>query len=572
MINLLYYLEPHPYRNTFTEHLGALAVLEPALINAVDRKDVNLRIFANAEAVDAIVVKTPLLAPLLQRPTGRETRRMKAMHDRWGPATIARWLNLVRGEGEITDFYDAILERLHAEEPIDAILCWSENGAVRRFAARHGLPVIHGELGPTRSPFPETVYFDTAGTNGNAALRGAARTALDTAEAAGTLGDLGLAQGCLPAAETHNPAPETAPTVIDLCATWTPDAAAWVPDGPYIYVALQLADDLNTLLHSRFDTPEAFLRHIVPEAKARGYAVVVKGHPGAADRPFNLTRELEALDWLETEHPDVRILPRGTGARVSNHVIGHASYVACINSSLGFEAMILGVPPLVLGEAAYDADGWLQERIAFLPAGTPRPFAPVMDALVSLMMRDHLMPRAALSDPAALAGLLARLTDLDPGAPRPGIRRALRTISGPREVRIEEGQVTVSPGTDEEFILPVDDGFLGYTDGITSGANGDVLRGWAIDTRHGRAVRAIWVVVDDRLFSEHRVAVARRDVVSAMPGYPLSPLVGFAFALPAGVPVERVRLLFLSYDDRVLVSRPGAAPGLPIRAEDAIPA
>lgn len=571
MINLLYYLEPHPYRNTFTEHLGALAVLEPALVNAVDRQDINLRIFSNAEAVDAVVQSSPQLAAVLQRPTGNETRRIQAMHERWGPTTIERWLDLVRGVGEITEFYIGILERLHAEEPIDAILCWSENGAVRRFAARHGLPVIHGELGPTRSPFPETVYFDTAGTNGHASLRQRARATLEAAEAEGRLAGFGLAAGCLPAVEVHNRAPETAPTVIDLCATWTPEAAPWMPDGPYIYVALQLADDLNTLLHSRFADPEAFLRHIVPEAKSHGYAVVVKGHPAAADRPFNLTRELEALAWLEEEHPDVLVLPRKIGAHVSNHIIGHASYVACINSSLGFEAMILGVPPLVLGDAVYDAGGWLQEKIVLQPAGTTRAFAGVMDAIVALTMRDHLTPREALSDPAALAGILARLTGLDPAAPRTNIRRALRSIDAPRDLRFDGSRMIVNAETEQAFSLAVDDeGFLGYTDGITSEAGGDIIRGWAVDTRHGRAPRAIWVAVDDRLFSEHRLAVRRADVMAALPGYPLSPLVGFAFALPKAVAPERIRLIVLSHDNRVLVTRPASAPGQPIRATEPV--
>ena len=572
MINLLYYLEPHPYRNTFTEHVGVMTVLEQALDDAVERQDVNLRIFSNGDVIDTLTHQTPRLSPFLQRPTGAETRRIRAMYDRWAESTIAEWLRLVRGEGEVTDFYMSILERLHREDPIDAILCWSENGAVRRFATAHDIPVLHGELGPTRTPFPETVYFDTAGTNGHATMRQTIRAHLERAESDGGWASFGTAAGCLPLAEMHNPAPETSPTVIDLCVTWTPEAAPWMPDGPYVYVALQLADDLNTLLHSRFPNPRAFLEHIVPEAKRLGYAVVVKGHPAAADRPYNLTRELEALTWLEDEHPDVLVLPRKTGPRVSNHVMGQARYVACINSSLGFEAMILGVPPLVLGDAAYDADGWLQERIPFLPADAPRDFTTVMDALVGLTLRDHLVPRAALADPGALARILDRTIGTRPARTTPWIRRSLRGIDLPREVRVEADRLIVSPGTDHAFTLPISRDFSGYTDGITSEANGDILRGWAIDTRHKRAARAVWVMVDDRLVSEHRLAVKRRDVADAMPGLPLSPCLGFAFALPKGVPTERMRLIFLSHDDRALICQPSRTPGQSILTPPPAPA
>ncbi|MDB6452710.1 GT99 family glycosyltransferase N-terminal domain-containing protein [Falsirhodobacter sp. 20TX0035] len=572
MINLLYYLEPHPYRNTFTEHAGVMAVLEQALADAVDRQDVNLRIFSNGEVIDALMQQTPLMAPFLQRPTGAETRRIRALHDRWAEPKIAEWLQLVRGEGEVTDFYISILERLHREDPIDAILCWSENGAVRRFAAAHDIPVLHGELGPTRSPFPETVYFDPAGTNGHAAMRQTIRARLEAAEAEGIWNTFGTAAGCLPMAEVHNPAPETSPTVIDLCVTWTPEAAPWTPEGPYIYVALQLADDLNTLLHSRFPNPKAFLEHIVPEAKRLGYAVVVKGHPAAADRPFNLTRELEALIWLEDEHPDVLVLPRKTGARVSNHVMGQAHYVACINSSLGFEAMILGVPPLVLGDAVYDADGWLQERIPFLPAGAPRDFTAVMDAVVGLTMRDHLIQRTALADPGALARILDGAISTRPARTTPWIRRSVRGIDLPREVRIEADRLIVCPDTEHAFTLPTSGAFSGYIDGITTEANEEILRGWAIDTRHARAARIVWMMVDDRLVSEHRLVRKRRDVADALPGLPLSHYLGFAFALPPGVPPERIRLVFLSHDDRALVCQPSRAPGQSILTSPPAPA
>ena len=355
-LSVLYWCEPHPIRNSFTEH----AHIGQRIISALERDimsgRLSMRLFSNNETVKKLLHDNPNSLGLLHRPTNEEQGQMMSLFSRWDDTAIAQWLELVRGKGSITEFYVSILKRLHAEHPIDVILNWSENGAVRKFAKAQGIPVLYGELGPTRHPFAETMYFDTNGTNGNAALRKDVRNRIKRAQ---TAGEVPLpAQMWLIQNDVSNTAPETNASLIDAAVNYKPELAKMLPQSPYLFVALQLADDLNTKLHSNFDTPRDFLEEAVKMACAAGYTLVVKGHPGAAVRPYNLRHEVEALEWLEAAMPDAVILTRDCGNVVSNYALANAAYSISINSSISFESMMLGVPPARPGRGGIRR-GWL---------------------------------------------------------------------------------------------------------------------------------------------------------------------------------------------------------------------
>lgn len=552
--NLLYYVEPHPIRNTFTEHLNIVSVLSDALRNAAKSAEFNLRIFGSDDISDEVLLAHPLLAPYLQRPTRDETLKIRSFHERWSDKSIAKWIDLTRGEGELTEFYASILERLNEESPIDIILCWSENGAVRRFSERHGIKVIHAELGPTRLPYPETIYFDRSGTNGNAAFRKEIRAKLEEAEKSGTLHKLGVAAACLPLAETDDPKKAgQIPSMIDTPVTWNPDAIEYLPDDEYVFISLQLADDLNMIQHSRFKSPIEFLQAIIPIAKSNGYAVVVKGHPGAVDRPYNLSREIEALLYLETEHPDVVIVPRNANHRISNYLLGNASYSICINSSQGFEAMILGVPPIVLGEAAYDADGWLQEHIPFLPKGSSRDVSTIMDAVVGITLSECMVLRSQLGDPGKLKDIILSKFD-DFKFNRPLEVSSVYALDLPRKVEEKHGSLLINAKTKSEIRLPLTTQIACHIDSISQGDGENYsVRGWAYDTRTSRPPSMIWMVANGMILSEHRVIASRRDVIASKEGTPMTEYVGFTIGLPKGIDHTQLKLLLLTYDRQAMM-------------------
>lgn len=394
--NVLYYCEPHPFRNSFTEHAHIATLLMPPLARFARQRRIGLRLFSNNAVIDRLLTEMPEHAVHYQRPTDAETADMEAFFGRWTAESIETWLQLVRGDGDITEVYLAMLERLHAEQKIDAVLAWSDNGALRRFGDRHGVVVLFGERGPTRAPFPPTLYFDPAGTNGRASFRPLLRRQLEAQ--AKLPGAYPPAQTWLLTSEAGLSRPFEEIGLLDKGATWDPATVPLLPDKPYVYIPLQLADDLNTLSHSAFSKPKDFLHRALALAQEGGYAAVVKGHPGAPDRIYNLRHELEALEDLEETYPEAIVLPRRAGSIVSTVAMANAAYTISNNSSVSFESMMLGVPGLALGDAVYDAGGWLQANVVLQPAGAGRGPAWAMDALVSAHMEQVFVPEPVVAD------------------------------------------------------------------------------------------------------------------------------------------------------------------------------
>lgn len=588
-ISILFWSEPNPFRNSYTEHLHVARTLLPALVKTMNSGDTLLRLFSNNDMIDRLIIDLPESISVLQRPTNDEAHAIASLFGLWNDTTIGNWLNLVRGEGDITAIYVKILERLHAEQPIDVIMTWSENGAVRNFAKTHGIPVLFGELGPTRAPFPQTMYFDPEGTNGHAAYRRQIRAMIEAAEP----------DSFLPAAtwlvtnERGNLRQETEASLVDIGLTYRPEDAKILPDQPYFYVPLQLADDLNTLLHSDFSGPVDFLRHVSELAQKGGYAMVVKGHPGVKERPYNMRREIEALDWLEQNVPEALILPRDCGPNLSAYAMANAAYTVSINSSVGFESMILGVPPLVLGQAAFDADGWLQENIPLLPAESPRDFSFQLDALVSAHMEHVLVPRDI-----ALEGdyLLRRLQALVAGGDQPlesfthsdwhVVDSLQADIEAPRRLprsaalgqwKISaQSQLALAPDmaifTDArrtlEQTVPLREEFTGFIDMVeVDGSERFRIAAWALDTKTMRPPLMVLLLEGDKVKSRHRVTVKRADVHAAFPGLATAPTCGFQFGFSIK-DLSNARLMLLAHDGtgQLLLQVGSRVPIVPRRA------
>ena len=68
----------------------------------------------------------------------------------------------------LLDFLESELDRLSQSHEIEGILTWANNASLEKAAAARGIPVIHNEVGPLRSPtYEETAYFDLTGVNGH---------------------------------------------------------------------------------------------------------------------------------------------------------------------------------------------------------------------------------------------------------------------------------------------------------------------------------------------------------------------------------------------------------------------
>lgn len=344
-MKILVYIEPHPIRNWRDEFRCVGTRLALAAEKFCLRGGHELRIVSNDDICDHIAESQPYLAHKLSRLTIEETECLLSFDCCWQEESIENWVRLTRGEGPMLDFYCQILARVWSKFPFDCILTWSENGAVRKFAKEVGALALHFELGPTRAPFPETFYLDPLGTNGNASVSLLPESFFPA----------GLPSGhAYIAKQSALIADETQPGVEDSVWSIAADKGEIRPfDTPYIFVPLQLADDLNTLSHSRFKSPREFLEEVLPAAKDQGLKVAVKGHPAAAARPYNLTREIDAIRYAKTFGDQLLIVPSNISAPSSLRLIGQALGILSINSSISFEARLIGKKSACLGRAVF---------------------------------------------------------------------------------------------------------------------------------------------------------------------------------------------------------------------------
>lgn len=400
MRNVLVYIEPHPIRNYYEEFHNVGVLLAKALHRAGQRSGYDFRYFSNDAVIDRIITQVPELSYLALRLTAAENGELDAFFGQWNIDTINQWLSLVKGEAPVTDFYISVLSRLHQEYPFDAVVLWSDNGAVRRFCKQNDIVIMHGEYGPTRAPFHQTIYFDPEGTNGAASVLQAPLAELTP--------KLIVPRETWVTRHGKFWNDEKTLGLIDAPLTIQPKliAEGCIPQ-PYVFIPLQLEDDLNTQLYSKFKTPSDFLKSALPKILASGLNVVIKGHPGAKGRTFNLIAQTKALNYAQSLGSQIKILPEIITPFESIHIISQSAAIVTINSSVGFEALLLGKKTFLYGAATFDIGGLLDiSNTNFQIKSVVSTNDAYLDKLTSFLCNHYLHPLESVTEGNALPRVL----------------------------------------------------------------------------------------------------------------------------------------------------------------------
>jgi len=593
MRKILIYIEPHPVRNYYEEFYDVGMLLCDSLHQLAPDRQYDFRYISNDAVVDRLVVERPNHSYLSLRFTAEENKKLNALYGQWNLKTINEWLSLVKGEGAVTDFYVSVLERVRQEYQFDAILLWSDNGAVRKFGEKNNLPVLHAEFGPTRHPFHKTIYFDPHGTNGAAAVLSAQLDQLKLKL------EVPRETWLTRQGKTWND--EKKVGVIDAPLTVESELASEVyQNTPYIFIPLQLEDDLNTQLYSEFKTPETFLRHVIPQALAAGLNVVIKGHPAAQGRTFNLIAETKALKYAKTMGERVQILPRNTSSLNSMNVIAQSVAVVTINSSVGFEALLLGKNTLLFGNAAFDIGSKLYSAGKTLTAeNAANADHSHLDKLTSFLCGHYLHPIESVTNGDALATVLDYIfesKDIDattneywagwikhieygyrwlseiaenPQSLKQGVN--IGPLAGNR--RIFEANARDFFTSDDRLFVNgafsgfrltatakiIENSFMGFVDSLSVDEEPDSqhlqITGWSLD-RHGyRPPVQILFCADDKVISLHRVLTPRLDVAEALEKN-IATRCGFTFQVHKKhfENIEKCKLIFLSSSNFVHIA------------------
>lgn len=561
MQKILIYIEPHPIRNYYEEFHDVGLLLCKAMYQAGRRSGYDFRFFSNDAVIDRIVTSEPNLSYLSLRMTAKENSLLENFFHPWDKSSIDQWTSLVRGEGAAAEFYFHVLERLHRDFEFTGVLLWSDNGAVRNFCKFHNIIALHAEYGPTRAPFHQTIYFDPQGTNGAAAVLEA-------------------------------PFEELTPSIIVPSETWvTRQGKNWNHESevglidapftanldflqnfelpsPFIFIPLQLEDDLNTQLYSKFPTPEAFLRETIPEILESGLNVVVKGHPAAPARPYNLSAEIRALNYADSFGDRVKILPRNSRALDSVMTVMQSTAVATINSSVGFEALLLGKPVFLYGAALYNIKNALNKNFTNLQNANEHT-TKIIDKLTSFLCNHYLHPIESVKDGRALIAVLdyifanKNVSLKDPAFWEGWIRsidfgyqwltennkikyQDTHSLAGNRaifeahrrEFKICDSKLQVHGYDDKDPIFAWADNkeneFIGFIDSIEHITENNQslvqINGWCLERNSLRPPIQIFFCRKEKIISQHRLISERRDVAETLE-MPIAARCGFTFCV-----------------------------------------
>lgn len=325
---------------------------------------------------------------------------------KWDDSAIEAWCDLMRGKGRIAELYWDVLEWLTSRYGADGIAYWGSNHTIRKFCEANGLQSVAMELGPTRRPFRETRYCDFMGVNGDSMTCGV---------------DLSLFRP-LNLERWRRAGGIRYPDGRRQDAFLTPLSTRWASqiyrsDKPIALVILQLDDDSNCLIHSRYSGMAEMVREVVPKLVSAGWQVLLKPHPGASpdmnankNRQQNVIGHAEARAFVEGSFSnDEAVWLDDVSANEYVSLLGKVDVAVSVNSSMSFEAMLAGKVAVVLGNAPYNINGVLPSLDDVLNQCVDmEKYAENAARIATVMLKYYLYPSEMLSSPTLLSNAIFR--------------------------------------------------------------------------------------------------------------------------------------------------------------------
>ena len=209
---------------------------------------------------------------------------------------------------EIPEIKQAIRDQLELlPQDIELILSWSNCPSLEAVAAERGIPVAYLEVGPLREPqYRSTAYFDFSGVNGNTEAEARYQTGNGLQDA-----DFNLAE---------------------LRRAFAMQLDDGIHKGDHVGVVLQVEDDSNLVcFNNGYDNIGLIAKALLEAPEDR---LLIRSHPGSR---FEIKSDSTVRDASPTVVEFLKSCKK----------------VSCINSSVGLEALMLGIPVEIQGDASY---------------------------------------------------------------------------------------------------------------------------------------------------------------------------------------------------------------------------
>lgn len=348
-MNILFYAEPLPIRNSFHQHSGVAHKFSKMIVDNADylmESGIKVQVLANNHVHNELLMSAPELRPFLHVFDPNVSSAIEGMLVDWRAKGIEMWKDLMSGRGDSSIFTDEILTQVKKTcFDFDVLVCWGQNGALTNFCRKNNILLLHMELGSIRNPFPEYVILDPCGVNGNASPL---NLTIEDIKSVSDPIDPHFARLLLSVDDQNQSEKRTA---FDACKRVFKNRDILQAE-KIALLPLQLLDDANILLYSPFKTPLDFLEKTIPTLVEGGYHVVVKAHPAAKTRPVNYLHQKECIEYSSNLN-NVTVLDEDVTAIENLELVNLVDLVVTINSSLGFESLLFDKVVCVLGDAMY---------------------------------------------------------------------------------------------------------------------------------------------------------------------------------------------------------------------------
>lgn len=310
-MKILFYIEPHPVRQSFTQHRWLVDILNKEI-----PKNSDFKIISNHH-----IKSGPHHIPL----TKEEQETIDSFFIKDEKLAMDDWKLLMEGKNKkYLDFYEKILNRIQNVYPYDVVLYWGTNHTIKYIL---DIPSIAMELGCTRNPhFKQTYYMDLNGVNGANSI------------------------SSIPFDQIKNTSTNFNPS--EMILDNTKYECCSFESGKKILLPLQLDDDTNIVLYSKYKSLKEFVFDTIERFKGTDYEIFVKPHPMHINRKYCKIKHEEIRDSIKNI-PHVHWLDKMStmeAIKLANVVIG-------INSSLLFESLLLEKVVIINGGCCWAMDG-----------------------------------------------------------------------------------------------------------------------------------------------------------------------------------------------------------------------
>jgi len=404
-MNILFYVEPHPIRNSQTHFIDIAKWFLPLIHGSID---IDARLYANKSTLSQLNEKQiNEYKEKIIHPTAAEEALFKDLSVEWVTEGIPAWIDLIQGRS-VAIHYKNILRRIYSGFQFDCIVHWGENGAIASFSRENNIPHIAMELGCTRPPFLNSLAMDTWGSNGSSMIP---KLSIDEIKEIVNSKKMSRHRAMfLHTGKTDMHAYDSifSPIQPDL-------SSQLLKKNKLVFLPLQLSDDANLLCFSPYKTITEVVLAVVPILAKNGYTVIIKPHPGAKHRPNALMENTMARNAITSWEKNVIWCDRPDIKYHNAQIIQACDFTVTVNSSVGFEALYFDKPVVVLGDAVYKPTGIfpsLQQAID--GSFDKQAYIENISYLREFLLTAYLKPHKLLHDPSAFFShikLLAKLAN-----------------------------------------------------------------------------------------------------------------------------------------------------------------